>query len=355
MELVDEEDDVAALGDLLHHLLQALLELAAVLRAGDQGGQVERVDLLVAEQLGDLAVGDPGGQALDHGGLADAGLAEQHRVVLRPAGEDLHDPLDLGLAADHRVELAVGGELGQVAAELVEQLRGLLALAGADERARAGALAAAAGAGEHPDDLVADLLGVGVEVEQDAGGDALVLADQPEQDVLGADVVVTERERLAQRQLEHLLGARRERDLAGGDLLAGADDPDHLGADALDGDVEGLEHAGGQALLLAEQAEQDVLGADVVVLEGPRLFLGEDDYLTGPLGESLEHCLPVLNRCVAEYFVGKGRNPYLATFGPNPAWTPSGNARPPGVPIKLFGIRSPIDQPSGLVCADAKV
>ena len=57
---------------------------------------------------------------------------------------------------------------------------------------RAGALAAAAGAGQHPDDLVADLLRVGVEVEQDAGGDALVLADQAEQDVLGADVVVAE-------------------------------------------------------------------------------------------------------------------------------------------------------------------
>ena len=52
VELVDEEDDVAALGDLLHHLLQALLELAAVLGAGDQRGQVERVDLLVLEELG---------------------------------------------------------------------------------------------------------------------------------------------------------------------------------------------------------------------------------------------------------------------------------------------------------------
>ncbi len=47
VELVDEEDDVAALGDLLHHLLQALLELAAVLGAGDERGEVERVDLLV--------------------------------------------------------------------------------------------------------------------------------------------------------------------------------------------------------------------------------------------------------------------------------------------------------------------
>ena len=68
-----------------------------------------------------------------------------------------------------------------------------------------------------------------------------------------------------------------------GDLLAGADDADHLRADPLDRDVEGLEHPGGEALLLAKQAEQDVLGADVVVLEGPRLFLGEDDYLAGLL------------------------------------------------------------------------
>src|SRR5215211_1937316 len=73
VELVDEQNDVAALGDLLHHLLQALLELAAVLRARDQRGQVERVDLLVLEQLRHVAVGDALGEALDDGGLADAG------------------------------------------------------------------------------------------------------------------------------------------------------------------------------------------------------------------------------------------------------------------------------------------
>src|SRR5262249_59280197 len=102
------------------------------------------------------------------------------------------------------------------------------------------------------------------------------------------DVVVAERQRLAQRQLEDLLGARRERDLAGGDLLAGADDPDHLRADPLGGDVERLEDPRRQSLLLAEQAEQDVLGADVVVLERASLFLGQDDYLSGSLCESLE-------------------------------------------------------------------
>ena len=293
VDLVDEQDDVAALGDLLHHLLEALLELAAVLRAGDQSGQVERVDLLVGEDLGNVGVGDPLGEALDDGGLAHAGLPDQDRIVLRAAREDLHDPLDLHLAADDRVELALCGKPREVAPELVEQLRGLLALAGAGAAplalGAAGALAAPTRAGEHADDLVADLLRVGVEVEQDARGDALVLADEPEQDVLGADVVVAEAQRFAQRELEDLLGARRERDLAGGDLLAGADDPHDLGTDALGGDVEALQHPGGEPLLLTQQPEQDVLGADVVVLEGPGLLLGKDDHLAGSFGETLEH------------------------------------------------------------------
>src|SRR4051812_775423 len=298
VELVDEQDDVAALGDLLHHLLEALLELAAVLRAGDEGREIQRVDLLALEQLGHVGVRDALGEALDDGGLADARLADEHRVVLRAPREDLHDPLDLGLPAHDGVELAVGGQLGQVAAELVEQLRGLLRVAGlarAGRGARALPLApATAGSREHADDLVADLLGVGVEVEQDARGDALVLADEAEQDVLGADVVVAKAQRLAQGELEHLLGTRSERDLAGGDLLARADDAHDLGAHALDGDVERLEDPSGKALLLAEQAEEDVLRADVVVLERSRLFLRENDDLAGPFRKSLEHVLLVL-------------------------------------------------------------
>src|SRR5918997_603396 len=88
VELVDEQDDVAALGDLLHHLLQALLELTAVLRARDQRREVERVDLLPLEELGNLVRGDARGKALDDGGLPDPRLSDQHRVVLGAADED---------------------------------------------------------------------------------------------------------------------------------------------------------------------------------------------------------------------------------------------------------------------------
>ena len=111
MDLVDEQKDVAAALDLLEHLLEALLEVAAVAAAGDEGAEVEGVQLLAAQRVGDVAVDDHLGEALDDGGLADTGLADEHRVVLRPAGQDLHDPLDFTAATDHRVELVLAGKL----------------------------------------------------------------------------------------------------------------------------------------------------------------------------------------------------------------------------------------------------
>jgi hypothetical protein len=85
--------------------------------------------------------------------------------------------------------------------------------------------------------------------------------------VLGADVVVPELQRLAQRQLEHLLGARGERDVAGGRRAALADDLLHLAANRFERDAERLEGLGGDAFTLVDEPEQDVLGADVVVVQ----------------------------------------------------------------------------------------
>ena len=113
VQLVDEQDDLA-LGvlDLLEDGLEALLELAAELGPGDERAEVERDDALVLEALGDVAADDALGEALGDGGLADARLADEHRVVLRPARQDLDDAPDLLVAADDRVELA-GPRLGR--------------------------------------------------------------------------------------------------------------------------------------------------------------------------------------------------------------------------------------------------
>ena len=129
VQLVDEEDDVA-LGvlDLGEDGLEPLLELAAVLRAGEQRADVERPDALALQALRHVAGDDALGQALGDRRLPDARLADQHRVVLRPAREHLDDAPDLLVAPDDRVELAGLGGLGQVAAELRERLVGALGI-----------------------------------------------------------------------------------------------------------------------------------------------------------------------------------------------------------------------------------
>ena len=125
VQLVDEQDDRAlGFGDLLEHGLEPLLELAAVLGAGHQRAHVEREDLLVLQPLGHVAADDALRQPFDDGGLADAGLADEHRVVLGAARQHLDDAAHFLVAADDRIELALLGELGEVAAVAGERLVG---------------------------------------------------------------------------------------------------------------------------------------------------------------------------------------------------------------------------------------
>ncbi len=84
VQLVDEQDDLAfLLRQIVQHGLEALFELAAELGAGDECAHVEREDALALQALGHFAVDDALGEAFHDGGLADAGLADEHRVVLR--------------------------------------------------------------------------------------------------------------------------------------------------------------------------------------------------------------------------------------------------------------------------------
>ena len=46
--------------------------------------------------------------------LPDAGLADQHRIVLGAAAQDLHDAADFLVAADDRIELAAARLFGQI-------------------------------------------------------------------------------------------------------------------------------------------------------------------------------------------------------------------------------------------------
>ena len=121
VQLVDEDDGVLVLHQLLHDGLEPLFELAAVLGAGHDQRKVQRQDALVGQERRHVALGDALRQAFHDGGLAHARLADQHRVVLGAAAEDLHHALQLVVAADERVERVVHGGLGEVAAEFRQQ------------------------------------------------------------------------------------------------------------------------------------------------------------------------------------------------------------------------------------------
>ena len=287
VDLVDEQHDVPARLDLLEHLLQTLLEVTTVAGTRNERAQVEGVDLLVTQGFGNVAAHDGLTQALDDGRLADAGLADQHRVVLGAPREHGHDALDLLLASDDRVELVLSGILREVAAELVEDRRrgrGLTGLRGAG-----GGRLLALEARQQLQHLVADAVEVGPQLDQHLGRDAFTLTDQAEQDVLRADVGVVDLERLAHRELQHLLGARGEGNVSGGSLLALTDDLLHLLADGLERDAERLQSLRCDAFTLMDQPEQEVLGTDVVVVEHARLVLGEDNHSPGAVGEPVEH------------------------------------------------------------------
>ena len=245
VQLVHEEDDLAlGVGDLLEHGLQPVLELAAVLGAGDQRADVQRDHAPVAQRLGHVARDDALGEALGDGGLADAGLADQHGVVLGAAREHLDHAPDLLVAPDHRVELAVLGGLGEVAAEALQRL--VLVL---------GVLVGHAVGAAHLLDRLGELRARGAGVD-------LRVVGQREQQVLGGDELVAHRARGLVGVLEHVheVGAERGRRLGvAGDRGQRVERLVGAAADRLGVGVRAPQHRHDDPAVLLEQREQHVM------------------------------------------------------------------------------------------------
>ena len=275
VELVDEEDDAAGgLLDLVQDGLQALLELAAVLGAGEEGADVERDHAAVAKRVRDVAVDDSLGEALDDRGLAHAGLADQDGVVLGPAREHLDHTADLLVAADDGVELLRLGFGGEVAPELVERARHLLGVGGGDP-----------GGTLDFGQRVRDGLGL-----RQVLGDRRLVGGEGEEEVADGDVLVA-----ALRHL--LLGAlqradeglrrpefrqrRRRRARRARQCVA------DIGSGRGRVHVQPLEGGGRKAVLLLEEGEQKVRGSDLGVPRGTGDALSGGDRLLSVVCESV--------------------------------------------------------------------
>ena len=278
VQLVDEDDAVLLLDQLLHDRLEPLFELAAILRAGDDQRKIERQDALVGQERRHFAVGDALRQAFDDGRLADAGLADQHRVVLGAAAKNLNGAVDLLLAADQRVELVLHRRLGQVARELRQQRRLAVALRLRLHLFLRGAL-----------HLLADGLQLQPALVQNLGGKALLFPQQPEQQMLGADVLVRKPLGLFGGIGQHALALIAERQIdAGRNLLADGRVPLDLLADGVHRRML-PEEAIGQSFVLAQQAQQQVLRLDVRRTKLAGFIAREEDHASRFFGVPFKH------------------------------------------------------------------
>ena len=238
-------------------------------------------------------------QALDDGGLAHAGLTQQNRVVLLPAAQHLDHALDFVHAPDHWVELVLAGHLGQITTEGIQRRRLALTArssrrAGSDTRIRrtgADRLIRISPTGaEQVQHFLANLIQLESQVHQHLGSHAVLLAQQTQQQVLRTDIVVIQISGLFDRVLDDFLGPRRLRKLAHGDHLGAAlDQLLDFQAHLPQINVQVLEHVGADARALLDQPEQDVLGADVFMVEALRFLIGQRHYFACTVSEPFEH------------------------------------------------------------------
>jgi DNA topoisomerase-1 len=146
------------------------------------------------------------------------------------------------------------------------------------------------GVAQHLDDSLASLLQLDAHALECPRTDAVGHRQQAEEDVLGADVVVAEPDCLAETHLQCGLRSVLQRNMP---LFWGRlSDTDHLldpGSGFVVGDPEVAQCLRGYSVPLREQAQEQMLGPDVAVVEMPGLFLGEDHHPAGAVGEALEH------------------------------------------------------------------
>ncbi len=268
VQLVDEQDDLAfLLRQILQHGLQPLFEFAAEFRAGDQRAHVEREDLLVLETLGHFAVDDALREAFDDRRLAHAGLADQHRIVLRAALEDLDRATDLVVATDDRIELAARRALGEIDGVFRQRFAALFRVRIVD------GLAAA-----HFVDGLLELRLRRAGAFEDAA-ELTAVVERGERDELAGDVLVAALLRELVDHVEQPRQIRRHVHFAGRafHLRQAVEQRREIGAQLLDVRA-GLGEQGPQrAALLVEQREQQVARLDLLVVapDGERLGVGQ--------------------------------------------------------------------------------
>ena len=233
VDLVDHQDHVPGGLDLFHDLLEALLKLTAVFGPRDEQTNVKGEDALVFQDVWNFTLLDALSKTFGDGRLAHTRLADQHRIVLGAATQDLDDPFNFVVATNHRIQLGLAGHLGEVAAEFIQGWR----LGGTFCSTTTATAGHFGGFTQHANDLGSDLGQIHTQILEHTGRNAFTFTDQAEQQMLGTDVVVPQLSGFFQGELEHPLSPWREGDLNGHKARTSADDLLHFNPGVLEVDT----------------------------------------------------------------------------------------------------------------------
>jgi len=280
MDLVDKQDRAGIGLKLLDDLLEPLLEVAAIAGARKQRAHIEGEHGGVTQHVRNLAMDDAARQPFGDRGLADAGLADEQRIVLLPPAEDLDGAADLGFAADQRIDLAFPRLLVEVDAIGVERIALLLRLVavlgigilvGAAHRTR---FRHARPLGDAVADVVDRIVARHVLFLQEIRGMALAFGEDGDQYVGPGDLLAARRLDVDHRALNDALKAGGRLGILGpiGDQIVELrfEIGDEAAAQLVQVDVAGPHDR--RSILILDQRQQQVLerGVFVMALIGKR-------------------------------------------------------------------------------------
>ena len=287
VQFVNEQNHVLVPPDLIHHRLDPLLKLPAVLRPRHHQRQIQRDHFLVPQDLRHVPNHNLLRQSFHNRRLAHPSLTNQHRIVLRPAAQDLNHALNLIRTPNHRVHLPLRGNLRQIPPKRLQRRRlpFLPATLAPRLRRTTGFLESFVFRLaflrreiriEFLQNLVPRPLNVHLKALQHLRRHTLTLTQQSQQDVLRPHITVIQRTRLFTRQRQHLLHPRRVRNVPHHLLLLSA--PHlllHFHPHGLKIQPQLLQDVDSNTLPQLDEAEQKMLSPHIVVIEAVRLLAGK--------------------------------------------------------------------------------
>ena len=107
---------------LLQYRFQALFKITAILGAGQQAAQIERIHNGIAHHFRHFAINNATGQTFSNGRFTDTGFTNQQRIVFAATAQHLNRALQLQVTANQRINFSVDCQLVQIGREIIQRL-----------------------------------------------------------------------------------------------------------------------------------------------------------------------------------------------------------------------------------------